>query len=155
MTVIAWDGKKMAADRQGSNGGLRHATTKIHRIDRLLVGGCGEPSLLGNMFEWVRRGRKIEEFPASQRDKDDWQVLLVIEPVGSEDVPRILFYERTPHPIVYEQRCAACGSGRDFAMAAMHLGFDAVKAVEVAIALDVGCGVGIDTLTMNAGQVAT
>ena len=41
------------------------------------------------------------------------------------------------------------GHGRDFTLAAMHLGHDARTAVEVACALDAFCGCGIDTLTLE------
>ena len=43
----------------------------------------------------------------------------------------------------------AMGHGRDFALAAMHLGKSAREAVEVACALDVFCGNGIDTLELT------
>ena len=77
----------------------------------------------------------------SQRDKDDWQPVLVIEADGTPSL-----YERTPHPIRYEQRHVAIGSGREYAIAAMYLGKNAVEAVDVACALDGGCGGGIDSL---------
>jgi ATP-dependent protease HslVU (ClpYQ) peptidase subunit len=43
----------------------------------------------------------------------------------------------------------AFGAGRDYAMAAMHLGCDAHRAVEVACVFDTGCGMGIDTLELD------
>lgn len=143
MTTIAWDGKTLAADRLAAYGSLATTITKIYRIDGLLVGGSGESSLIGMMVEWVRGGRQISAFPATQRDKDDWQPLLVVERDGSTSV-----YERTPHPIRHEQKFIAIGSGRDFAMAAMHLGRTAREALEVACALDVSSGHGIDTLEL-------
>lgn len=97
------------------------------------------------MVDWVRAGRDPEKFPDHQSDKDDWQPLLVIEKDGS-----ISFYDRSRSPVRYEQERIAIGSGRDFAMAAMHLGKSAVEAVEVACALDSGCGNGIDALTFGS-----
>lgn len=41
----------------------------------------------------------------------------------------------------------AIGTGRDYARAAMHLGRNAVEAVQVAILFDENCGNGVDTLT--------
>lgn len=144
MTVIAWDGHMLAADKLSSAGGSRNTVTKIRRVGQLLVGGSGEIALIGNMLEWIRSGRDPATFPASQRDKDDWQPVLVIEADAT-----ISLYERTPHPIRYEQRTAAIGSGRDYAMAAMHCGKTAAEACEVACALDAGCGNGIDTLELT------
>lgn len=144
MTCIAWDGTTLAADKLACYGSCRNTTTKIHRVGELLVGGSGETAFIGAMLEWIRMGREHDKFPASQRDKDDWQPVLVIEADGSA-----LCYERTPFPIRHEQQHVAIGSGRDHARAAMHLGFSAAEAVAVAIALDPGCGNGIDTLSLK------
>lgn len=143
MTVIAWDGKILAADKQCGYGGMRSTVTKIFRVGDLLVGGAGDFTLVLAMIEWVRRGRSVGDFPDLQRSKDDWQALMVIEPDGS-----ISTYERTPYPVRYEQKQFAIGSGREFAMGAMYMGANAVRAVEAAIALEVNCGVGIDTLNL-------
>ena len=143
MTCIAWDGKTLAADKRACSSGLINTLTKIHRIDGLLVGGSGESSFIQNMLAWIRTGRDPEKFPKSQGDKDDWQPILVIERDGSPSL-----YERTPYPVRFEQPFIAIGSGRDFVRAAMHLGKTAREAVEVAIALDCGCGNGIDTLEL-------
>jgi len=144
MTCIAWDGKTLAADKRASYGGTITTLTKIWRVGDVLVGGSGESSFIGAMVEWVRGGRLSSDFPTSQANKDDWQPLLVIEADGTTSL-----YERTQYPIRHEQRCIAIGSGREYAMAAMHVGKSAREAVEVAIALDCGCGNGIDELTLN------
>lgn len=143
MTCIAWDGKTLAADKRACFGGTINTVTKIRRIGQVLVGGSGETSFIGAMFDWIEKGRLPADFPASQRDEKDWQPVLVIEADGS-----VSLYERTPFPVRYEQKFAAIGSGREYARAAMHLGKTAQEAVEVAIALDSGCGNGIDTLTL-------
>lgn len=96
------------------------------------------------MIEWVKAGRIKADFPAHAKDKDDWQPLLVIELDGTTS-----FYERTPYPIRNENRCVAYGSGKEYAVAAMHLGKTAREAIEVAIALDCGSGNGIDTLRLD------
>jgi ATP-dependent protease HslVU (ClpYQ) peptidase subunit len=141
MTCIAWDGKTLAADKRASYGITITTVTKIRRINGLLVGGSGETSFIGMMLDWIEKGRDPAAFPKTQQDKDDWQPILVIELDGSTSL-----YERTAHPIRHEQQHIAIGSGREFAMAAMHLGCTARAAVEVAIALDCGCGNGIDVL---------
>ena len=144
MTCIAWDGKTLAADKRAIYGGTITTLTKIRRIGDLMVGGSGESSFIGAMVEWVKNGRVPADFPKSQADKDDWQPVLVIEADGTPSL-----YERTQYPIRHEQRCIAIGSGREYAMAAMHLGKTAREAVEVAIELDCGCGNGIDTLELQ------
>lgn len=144
MTCVAWDGKTLAADRRITYGGTIAEITKIFKIYGLLVGGAGEFPFVLAMVEWVRGGRVAEQFPESQRNKDDWQPLIVIELDGTSSL-----YERTPFPVCYESKFIAIGSGREYARAAMHLGKTAREAVEVACALDVNCGSGIDTLTLG------
>jgi 20S proteasome alpha/beta subunit len=149
MTVIAWDGKTLAADKRCSSNGMLSTVTKVFKVttdrdETLLVGGSGEPCFIGAMLAWIKAGRQESSFPAHQRDKDDWQPILVIEEDGTPS-----FYERTPFPIRFEQGCVAIGSGREFARAAMYLGQTARQAVEVACALDAGCGNGIDELRLE------
>lgn len=143
MTCIAWDGKTLAADKRACYGVMICTVTKIERVNDLLVGAAGELTFCRQLIAWVRSGRDPKDFPAIQSSKDDWQPLLVIETDGTPSL-----YERSPYPIRYEQQHVAIGSGREFARAAMHLGCDARKAVEVACALDNGCGNGIDTLEL-------
>jgi 20S proteasome alpha/beta subunit len=144
MTCIAWDGKTLAADKRACNGTLYRTVTKIFRVGDSLMGYSGDPSFGEGMRAWIAGGEKPDDFPAFQRDKDDWVVTLVIRANGT-----IHKYERTPNPITFEDKHFAIGCGRDFALAAMHLGKTAREAVEVAIALDSGCGNGIDTLTLE------
>lgn len=143
MTCIAWDGQTLAADKRVCYGVLIRTVTKIHRVGDVLVGGSGSLSFILAMVEWVRRGRDPLLFPPTQSSREDWQPFLVIERDGSSSL-----YERTPFPIRYEGPHAAIGSGSEFAMAAMYLGRTAREAVEVACALDSGCGNGIDTLAL-------
>jgi len=144
MTVIAWDGRTLAADKRSDYGGCIQVVTKIHRAGGCLVGGSGELSFVLGMVEWVRNGRDPSQFPASQRDKDDWQPTLVIEPSG-----RALMYERTPHPIRWEREFGAIGSGKQYALAAMRCGKTAAEAVAIASEFCPGCGNGIDALALS------
>lgn len=148
MTVIAFDGRTLAADRSVVNNGLASTATKIHRVGSLLCGGSGCVSSCNAMLDWVRGGRDPKAFPAGQVDpKGDWSPFLVIEADG-----QILLYDNNPFPTRYDrrrQRFYAIGSGRDYAMAAMYLGCDAKRAVNVASALEVGCGNGVDVLRLG------
>ena len=133
----------LAADKRASCGGHINVVTKIFRVGDILVGGSGDLSFVLAMIEWVREGRARDKYPEHQRDKDDWQPLLVIETDSTTSV-----YDRTPFPIRYEGLHTALGSGREYAYAAMYLGKTAHEAVQVACALDSGCGNGIDVLTL-------
>ncbi len=144
MTVIAFDGRTLAADKRALIGGLSRSTTKIHRVGASLVGFAGDGAQGMEMLAWLRKGAKPVAFPESQRDDDDWASVIVVRPGGFIDL-----YERTPYPIRYEDKIFAVGSGRDFALAAMHLGLSAKQAVEVACVFDPGCGNGVDELRLR------
>lgn len=147
MTVIAWDGLTLAGDKRTNFGGLHATTTKVHRVNGCLVGCAGNTAQIYEMHRWLSKGAKPEDLPPGQRSKDDCVSMLVIEPGG-----RVLQYENSPDPMVIENRFWAIGSGRDFAMAAMYLGKRAFEAAVVACELDMGCGNGIDTLTLEREQ---
>lgn len=144
MTVIAWDGKTLAADKAATICGHAHTVTKIYRIPDGLVGFSGNGGGAMALLEWFRNGRKIADWPKYQ-DKDDTSAgAMFIDREG-----RQFNYGSTPFPEPVEDRFGAMGAGRDYALAAMHLGCDACRAIEVACALDVTCGNGIDTLGLD------
>ncbi len=143
MTVVCWDGTTLAADKMADMGGLKVSVTKIKRIADCLVGSSGSASEANELMAWFGRGADPKDFPETQRDTENWTGLLVIKP----DLT-VLKYEHTPYPVVLDPRQqVGIGSGRDFAVAAMHLGADAKTAVEVASRLCSDCGLGVDTLT--------
>lgn len=144
MTVIAWDGKTLAADKQCTIADLRRTVTKVHRVGKCLVATTGSTAQGQEMVQWVRSGCKPESFPESQRDKDDWAATVVVR-AG----PVLDLYERTPYPTRYEDKQFAIGSGRDYAIAAMYLGKCAVDAVKIASEFDVHSGMGVDVLELK------
>lgn len=144
MTVICWDGKSLAADKQTNDNGLRLKTTKVHRVGDCLVGGCGDTVRVREMVEWLANGRKKDELPAFQRDASTCVTLMVIEKSG-----KILHFWNSHVPAVIEDAFSAIGSGRDYALAAMLLGCDARRAVEIACHFETGCGNGVDVVSLE------
>lgn len=143
MTVIAWDGKTLAADKRCVNNGYSGGVvTKIHRWSGGLCAFSGDLDVGVQMVEWLQNGAKREDYPKLQAD--NLACFMVIYNDG-----RVARYERVPVPMFFEAEQQAMGSGRDYALAAMHLGHGAVRAVEVACTLDSGCGNGIDTLELE------
>lgn len=150
MTVIAWDGKQLAADRRISFGNLSGGRVIIfrlldHNLKHILVGACGSSSGSQDFLHWISAGRKLEDWPTHLKEKDNTFSAMVIE----KD-KRISLYEASPYPSILEQPFWAIGSGRDFAIAAMHCGKSAYEAVEIAIIYDVYCGNGIDCLELRS-----
>lgn len=143
MTVICWDGRTLAADKMACSAGYGYTVTKIHRLKSgALVAFSGDGDSSMTLLAWLDGGRDVAAYPPAQKDNDT--SALLIEPDGS-----VLSYGKTPHPQRIECARYAQGHGRDFALAAMHLGKTAREAVEVACALDVFCGNGIDTLELE------
>jgi ATP-dependent protease HslVU (ClpYQ) peptidase subunit len=141
MTVVAWDGQTLAADKQ-MGGDFPRTVTKLRRTaagELLGVAGWMNKALI--LMDWFEAGADPATFPAFQRDRDTACDLIIVRPDRSvwslTDEPVLVQLEDPHHSI---------GSGRDFAAAAMHLGCDARRAVEVAMALCGHCGNGIDTM---------
>ena len=145
MSVIAWDGKTLAADKRTTYATSIATTTKIERMpDGALVGCAGNASLSMAVRAWFRDGRHPEKFPQAQREASTNVDVLCIEPDG-----RVHVYQLSPFPVVVEDKWMSFGCGSNYALAAMYLGKTAAEAVAVAIALDSGCGNGIDALTFE------
>lgn len=143
MTVIAWDGKTLAADKLSARGGTGYTITKIRRIDNLLVGASGGSDYCAQMLAWIEGGRDIAKFPADQNTKDDFACVVAVTDGG-----RVLTYDRTPYPVHIESMPFAIGCGRDCALGAMAAGATAAEAVEITGRFDINCGRGVDMLEL-------
>ena len=147
MSVVAWDGKTIAADRQGTVAGMRHLARKICLLPVVnsVVAWTGTLDQGVALSAWFTAGADPRSWPEFQKDKEDWTRLIVATP------NRIYTYERLPVLQEIEDSFFAWGSGRDFAMGALAHGADAVTAVEIASAWDAGCGLGVDAFSLQNG----
>ncbi len=144
MTVIAWDGTTLAADKASTVAGHAKTVTKIYRIPDGLVGFSGSAAGAMALLEWFRNGRVPSDYPKLlQADDNTAANALFIDSAGKQHL-----YSSGPEPEQIEDKFGAMGAGRDYALAAMYLGHSAHRAVEIACALDVFCGKGIDTLEL-------
>lgn len=141
MTCIAWDGKTLAADKQSTSHGMRRTTTKIHRVSDGMIAMCGGGAHCYALLAWFKSQRNPEEWPQCT-DEDSSGSVIHFTRDG------VFVYNGAGFPCgePIEDKFIAFGCGRDYAMAAMHLGRTAIEAVEVACVFDTGCGMGIDTL---------
>ena len=155
MSVVVWDGKTLAADRQCTNFGLRYACTKMRRLTDgtvlAIVGHMDSGLLMMDWYEsgckkeewplmdWYESGCKKEEWPLVQSDNDRWSRLIILFPDG-----RLAQYERCPALEYITTAPLAWGGGADFAMGAMAMGADARRAVEIASIYSEGCGFGVE-----------
>ena len=67
MTVLAWDGHTLAADKRAVMGTMILTTTKIFRVGDALVGYAGDACFGEEMVAWFKRGAKPEDFPSSRK----------------------------------------------------------------------------------------
>lgn len=149
MTVIVFDGKTLASDKQATEGGLRHTTTKIKRIEKgkfkgYLMAGAGCTSQANHMMAWFELGAEPESFPKYQDTEDLSAQLLVIAPSKE-----ILRFDFNPIPCVFYDEVYAMGNGREVAMGALAMGATAEQAVLIASELCSGCGMGLDKLELH------
>lgn len=135
MTVIAWDGKILAADKQTVWGTIPKPTTKIFTLsDGVRFGACGFKDNVEKFRRWVIEGRVRDQRPNIIGEFYG----ILVEPNG------LCFHY---NEALEEHNIAgqwAIGSGGDFAMGAMLAGKSAIEAVEIAIQLDVNSGIGVD-----------
>lgn len=142
MTVIAYDGITLAADKLSNNGGTKATVKKIWRLkDGRLFGGAGDFGAVHSLKSHVESGSPLS---ASQSDKDDWAVGIVIGLDKS-----ITIYERYGNKFQVEDKFYAVGSGRDYAIGAMAMGASSARAVEIASQHSTGCGMGVDVLQLS------
>lgn len=145
MTVIAWDGKTLAADKRAvQGGGISRTLTKIMRAPGgALVAMTGGLDAAMEMRHWYLAGAEPAKFP--EKAREDVSTLIVILPSRE-----IWMWASGPYGARMEVDRMAFGSGRDFAEAAMYLGHTAAEAVRVACVFQSDCGNGIDTLELLA-----
>lgn len=137
MTTIAFDGKSLCADTRSTAGGFPYALIKAYQLkDGRLYAGTGSAEESKAVQLWLESGG---EKPTV---KD--YVGIVVGADGS-----IWRYEDKLVPFQVTAPFHAIGSGRDYAIAAMHMGKTAREAVELACLYDVYTGGPITELTLD------
>lgn len=146
MTTVTYSTKHrmMAGDKMACEGNNKTGRmTKIFRIGGCLVGFSGSADVCMALRHWFESGGDPESYPETQSDEMQAS-MLVVTPDN-----KVMFYERFPTPIIMENEYFAIGSGRDFALAILHLGQDPAMAVRVASELDCFTGSGVDVLHLE------
>lgn len=129
MTTIAWDGKTLAADSRYVNGNTAWRGGKLYRLaNGGLFAGCSDAGAVNAVVEWLNGVEKQKPVI----DKETGFAGLLIRADKS-----VWYLDRYLSPQAVSQSFIAIGSGRDFALAAMHLGRSAAAAVEVASVFDI------------------
>lgn len=146
MSVIAWDGYTLAADRCADMGGASGVAEKLFLLPtNEVVGFTGALSTGMELTNLYRVGKLLTHWPARQ-DSEDWARFIVGKSNG-----RIEYYERAPAAIPIYQSQIAWGSGQDFAIAAMHCGLSSEAAVRLTGDLCISCGAGVNAFSYVDG----
>lgn len=142
MTTIAWDGKTLAADTQATSSGMPYKVLKLFRLDDgSIFAGSGDYGQVCAVKAWLENA----DMKADKPTTDDFAGLIVTPTCEAFRLEEALIRIPVGEPF------HAIGSGRDFAMAAMHCGRTAREAVEIAALYDVFTGG--EVMALDAGSV--
>lgn len=141
MTTIAYRDGTLAADTLGC-GGVRRRTKKLHRVGDAILGLSGNYGDCWQFVHWWADQSKALEFRVFRTDNSDSPDLeaIVVTDGGAE----IWTEHLQPTPVL--EPFFAIGSGAKAAMAAMHMGATAAKAVEIAMRVDPYTAGAIETM---------
>lgn len=145
MTTIVASKKhgKMAADRKVTDAGsnTRYRARKVRTVGESLVGCAGDSAAIAKFVRWLEAGADQDDRP--KFDKDHTLVALVLNPSG------LFLFDSNLEPDEVDDDFYAVGSGAQAALAAMHLGVDPRRAVEIAAKVDVNTEGPFDVLSVR------
>ena len=150
MSIIAWDGTCIAADRRSSNNDFGFVGGKLIEVVRghvrFIVGWTGICENGLALLRWFEQGERETDWPKCQT-KEDWCRLIILNMNHNQ----IVTYEQHPiaQPLHPENKFMAWGAGRDFALGAMAAGKTAIEAVEIASQFCNSCGNGVDVFRVD------
>jgi len=147
MTVIVWDGNKLATDRQASDGVVKWESPKAWYaiVDKYMniLSGVGKLKHILDLRDWYQNGASPNLFPRV----DATSQLIVVNKHG------LFRFEGSPTPIPHGFRSCAFGTGREFAYGALAMGADAVQAVEAANKFSAHCGLGVEVFAIDGKEI--
>ena len=139
MSIIAWDGKQIAADRQVVAGEIVQRGFKIKKLKNgEIVGWTGNHAAGLLLVQWYENGADLDDWPEFQ-SSEDWSHIIICRSSG------LYYTDSLPCWFKTKEKFTAFGSGRDVALGAMAAGASAKKAVEITNALCTSCGLGVDS----------
>ncbi len=140
MTTIAASRSQIAGDQKCTDDGTAFRTRKIRRIGQAVVGAAGNSGSISKFFKWLEAADPDADPP--KFGKDDELAALVLTPAG------LFAYDTTCEPEEILDDFYAVGSGKQAALAAMHLGCDPKSAVEIACKVDDATSGPVDMLEL-------
>lgn len=148
MSVLVWDARTLASDCQMNLEYTKYKVSKIEKYGSELLGAVGTSGMCKQVKEWYKSGASYKDWPGNENNYAD---LLVVKKtfLAIGEYKNIVLYYNGPTPIEILSKYFALGVGKDYALGALEMGADAIKAVEVACKYSNACGMGIDALTLD------
>ena len=148
MTTIALRDGVIAADSQETHGDGRIAECKnLYSISGTIIGTAGD-SYTGLIFvDWFERGARMEDAPdlSHVQSDEDFECIVIENKDTIYTINR--FFQK--YPVEMADGFYALGWGSAYAMAAMEMGADAKKAVQIAVKYDAYTGGKIKTMKVK------
>lgn len=148
MTVIAYRDGVISADSQETHSDGRKAhCTKLFKVRGTVIATAGD-SYTGLIFiDWFDRGARMEDAPdlSMVTIDEDFECLVLEDQDNIYTINR--FFQKYPTEML--DGFCAIGCGAAYAMAAMEMGADAKKAVQVACKYDAYCGGRVKTMKIS------
>lgn len=151
MTVIVYKDGVLAADSRATDGWIMHEQAqKVVRITPCVIAaGTGDYAAVGRFFEWCRRDR-ASGLPAPVMTNSRG---IVAQIIGGESPLLTIYEEHGSFELpAHGSHFYAWGSGMPPALAALHMGATAVRAVEVACLIDPNCGGKVQAMKIREGK---
>lgn len=142
MTVIAYDGRYVAADKQSNEHSTISTCTKLFQIGAKVCAPTGHAGHGMMLLAWFKDGADPASFPAVYEKQN---AFLYVFEYGRP----VLSYENYPVPVAVEDGKFAWGSGGDYAIGALAVGANAMEAVEVACRYNTYCGRGMTVFDLK------
>lgn len=154
MSVIAYDGKTIAADRMATYNEFQLQAEKLFKVaPHIILGFVGEHGQGQKLISWFKNGAKPEDFPTPEEHATATLIVLTKHTKGATDPngkPICMFYPGANNiPLEIKNTPMAWGSGAGIALGAMLAGKTATRAVELANTMADGCGMGVTTMKLN------
>lgn len=134
MTVIAFDGKIIAADGIITGGTYIVANNKEKLLlhDGYIYSCAGMLQDMNDFFEWIKKGKGNDIKPSLDNGFEGVKICLFTR--------KIFVYFNKLTEIPFDSKVFSGGCGEVPAHAALKMGADAIKAVKIACELNTNCG---------------
>ena len=146
MTVVVWDGKTLATDRQANDGYMKWEAEKawymVRQTEHYIVSGVGTLGSILKMRDCFKANGNLSTLEVQPNSAE----LIVVSSKG-------LTVWSSNGTSVELSAPMAFGEGREYALGAMAMGATAQEAVQIANEYSLHCGKGVSCYTLQDSKV--